>query len=117
MRGCCTSSASTGRSSIRTARTRSELVSSAMDEELRKVVRRRWRIAAALTAVMVVAYFGFIALVAFAKPTAGTLLADGRVSLGIVLGALVIVLAPVLTTIYVRWANRHYDPELERHRK
>ncbi|MDX2090922.1 MAG: DUF485 domain-containing protein [Kofleriaceae bacterium] len=86
-----------------------------MDEEtrgrLRRVVHRRWRIGGILTAVMMVAYFGFILLVAFAKPTAGHLLGD--VSVGIVLGAGVIVLAPVLTTIYVRWANRHYDPAVE----
>ena len=84
-----------------------------MNQELEKLVRRRWRIGAALTAVMVVVYFGFILLVAFAKSTVGTEFGD-RISLGIILGALVIVLAPVLTAIYVRWANRHYDPEIAR---
>ena len=44
---------------------------------------------------------------------AGTLLADGRVSVGIVLGAALIVLAPVLIAIYVRWANRSYDPQIQ----
>jgi uncharacterized membrane protein (DUF485 family) len=83
-------------------------------EELVALARRRSRIAAALTAAMMAAYFGFIALVAFAKPTAGTLLAGGRVSVGIVLGAAVIVLAPVLTSIYVRWANKHYDAAVKR---
>ncbi|HEU0030607.1 MAG TPA: DUF485 domain-containing protein [Kofleriaceae bacterium] len=78
------------------------------------IVARRWRIGAVLTAVMMAAYFGFILLVAFAKDTAGTLLADDRVSVGIVLGALVIILAPVLTSIYVRWANRHYDAAIEK---
>ena len=76
---------------------------------LERMVRRRWRIGAALTSVMFAGYFGFILLVAFGKETAGTLLAGDRVSVGIVVGALVIVLAPILTTIYVRWANRHYD--------
>jgi uncharacterized membrane protein (DUF485 family) len=80
------------------------------EAQLERVVARRWRIGSILTAVMMTGYFGFILLVAFAKPTAGTLLADGRVSIGIVLGAAVIVLAPILTAIYVRWANRHYDP-------
>ena len=75
----------------------------------RAVMARRWRIGAALTAMMMLAYFGFIAIVAFAKPTAGSLIAGGRISLGIVLGAVVIVLAPILTAIYVRWANKHYD--------
>jgi uncharacterized membrane protein (DUF485 family) len=37
------------------------------------------------------------------------LLSDDRISVGIVVGAAVIVLAPILTAIYVRWANRHYD--------
>ena len=86
------------------------------DEELRRLVRRRWRVGAILTAVMTAAYFGFILLVAFGKSVAGTLL-GGRVSVGIVLGACVIVLAPVLTAIYVRWANRHYDPAIAHHRR
>jgi uncharacterized membrane protein (DUF485 family) len=81
-----------------------------MDEErLRAVVARRWRVGAALTALMMAIYFGFILLVAFDKEDAGTLLLGGRVSLGMVLGAVVIVLAAVLTAIYVRWANVHYD--------
>ena len=79
------------------------------DADLERIVARRWRLGALLTAVMMTAYFGFILLVAFAKPTVGTLLADDRISLGIVLGAAVIVVAPILTAIYVRWANRHYD--------
>ena len=82
-------------------------------EELRRLVGRRWRIGGLLTAVMMIAYFGFILIVAFAKPTAGELVAGGRVSIGILVGAGVIVLAPVLTAIYVRWANRHYDPAVE----
>jgi uncharacterized membrane protein (DUF485 family) len=79
------------------------------EDELRRIVAKRWRIGAVLTALMSLGYFGFILLVAFAKPTVGTLLADDRVSVGIVIGAVVIVLAPILTAIYVRWANRHYD--------
>jgi uncharacterized membrane protein (DUF485 family) len=81
-----------------------------MDKDLDALVRRRWIIGSVLTAVMVIAYFGFILLVAFDKETAGTLLLGGRVSVGVVLGAALIVLAPVLIAIYVRWANRVYDP-------
>lgn len=85
-----------------------------MQDDLHRLVARRWRLAVVLTAVMVAAYFGFILLVAFNREAVGSLLADGRVSLGIVLGALVIVLAPVLTAIYVRWTNRVYDPEIKK---
>jgi uncharacterized membrane protein (DUF485 family) len=74
------------------------------------IVARRWRIGAILTALMMAVYFGFILLVAFDKADLGTLMADGRISVGIVLGAITIILAPILTAIYVRWANRHYDP-------
>lgn len=87
------------------------------DEALERVVARRWRVGATLTAVMMLGYFGFILLVAFAKPFVGTLIAGGRVSVGIVIGASVIVLAPVLTAIYVRWANRRYDPAIAALRK
>jgi uncharacterized membrane protein (DUF485 family) len=88
-----------------------------MDERLRAIVARRWRVGAVLTAVMMAAYFGFILLVAFGKATAGTLVLGDRVSIGVLLGAAVIILAPVLTAIYVRWANRHYDPAIEEHKK
>ena len=66
-----------------------------------------------VTAAMMVIYFGFILLVAFDKPLLGTLLAPG-LSLGIALGAVVIVAAFTLTGFYVRWANEHYDSALRR---
>lgn len=77
----------------------------------RLLAARRWRIAATLTLLMVVVYFGFIALVAFQPALLGSLVAEG-LSLGIVLGALVIVAAWLLTLAYVTWANRVYDPAL-----
>jgi uncharacterized membrane protein (DUF485 family) len=82
-------------------------------DALRELSARRNRLAITLTAIMMAAYFGFILLVAFDKPLVGSLLAGGRVSVGILLGASAILLAPVLTAIYVRWANRHYDHALE----
>ena len=77
-------------------------------DDLRALDAARWRIAIALTAAMMALYFGFILLVAFAKPLLTNLVAPG-LSLGILLGALVIVAAWVLIWIYVRWANKHYD--------
>ena len=77
-------------------------------DDLRALDSSRWRIAIALTGAMMVLYFGFILLIAFAKPTLTRPIVPG-LSLGILLGALVIVAAWVLIWIYVRWANRHYD--------
>ena len=76
--------------------------------ELQQLDLARRRIAAVLTSAMVVIYVGFILLIAYAKPLLTTTLAPG-LSVGIVLGALVIVAAWALIWVYVRWANRHYD--------
>jgi uncharacterized membrane protein (DUF485 family) len=81
------------------------------EERLRALAATRWRIALALTAVMIVLYFGFIALIAYDRPVLATLLAPG-LTLGIVLGALVIVVSWLLTYGYVRWANTRYDVAL-----
>lgn len=75
------------------------------------LARRRWRVAVVLTLAMVAIYFGFVLLVAYNKPFLGRLISPG-LSVGILFGALVIVLSWILTWIYVRWANTHYDPAL-----
>lgn len=71
----------------------------------------RWRFSLWLTLAMMVIYFGFILLIAFNKPLLGTLIAPG-LSLGILLGALVIIAAWVLIYLYVRWANNYYDRKI-----
>jgi len=86
------------------------------DAVLAQLAARRARIAGALTAAVMVLYFGFILLIAYAKPLLATQLRPG-LSLGILLGALVIVISWALTWGYVRWANRHYDPALDELRK
>lgn len=83
-----------------------------VETELAALAGRRWRIAIALTAAMMTTYFGFLFLVAYAKPVAGALVTPG-LSWGILLGALVIVTAWVVTGIYVAWANSRYDARLE----
>ena len=82
------------------------------DHRFRLLAETRWRIAISLTAVMVAIYFGFILLIAYNKPLMGRLLTRG-LSVGVLLGALVIVSSWLLTWIYVRWANTHYDAGLE----
>jgi uncharacterized membrane protein (DUF485 family) len=81
------------------------------DPRLHLLAARRTRISAALTAAMIFLYFGFVLLIAFNKPFMGRLLVPG-LSVGILLGALVIVASWLLTWVYIRWANRHYDQEL-----
>ena len=75
---------------------------------LTRVAAARWRLAILLTTVMTVIYVGFILLIAFNKPLLGTILIPG-LSVGILLGVLVILTAWVLIVIYVQWTNQHYD--------
>jgi uncharacterized membrane protein (DUF485 family) len=75
---------------------------------LTRVAAARWRLAILLTSLMTVIYVGFILLIAFNKPLLGTVLMPG-LSLGILLGVLVILTAWVLIVVYVRWTNTHYD--------
>jgi uncharacterized membrane protein (DUF485 family) len=80
-------------------------------EQIRTLALARNRIAITLTIVMVVIYFGFIILIAFGKSFLARAVVPG-LSVGILLGALVIVASWLLTWFYVRWANRHYDAAL-----
>jgi uncharacterized membrane protein (DUF485 family) len=79
---------------------------------LRDLDAARWRVALTLTAVMVLLYFGFILLVAYGHGLLGIEVVPG-LTLGILLGALVIVASWILTWIYVRWAAAHYDPGIK----
>jgi uncharacterized membrane protein (DUF485 family) len=81
------------------------------DSNLQAVSAARWRVAILLTTAMMVVYFGFILLVAFNKPLLGTPIIGG-LSIGMLLGVLVIATAWLLTWIYVQWANTHYDASL-----
>lgn len=74
-----------------------------------ELVRQRARFAWSLSIAMLVIYFGFILLVAFAKPLLATKIGDGVTSLGIILGLGVIISAFVLTGIYVQRANSRFD--------
>jgi uncharacterized membrane protein (DUF485 family) len=85
----------------------------AHDERLNALAATRWRIALSLTATMIVIYFGFIALIAYDRPLLAVIVAPG-LTLGILLGALVIVVSWLLTYAYVRWANNTYDVALRK---
>jgi uncharacterized membrane protein (DUF485 family) len=86
------------------------------DAALARLAARRARVAGLLTAAVMAVYFGFVLLIAWAKPLLATQLRPG-LTLGILLGALVIVVSWLLTWVYVRWANRRYDGALDELRK
>jgi uncharacterized membrane protein (DUF485 family) len=82
------------------------------DAALAKLVKAKLSVSLLLSIAMVLMYFTFMALFAFAKPLLGTMLAPG-LSLCILLGPAVIVISFLLSVVYVVWANRVYDPAVK----
>ena len=62
-----------------------------------------------LTILMLIVYFGYIALIAFNKPFLAQPIGDGVTTLGIPIGLAVIIFTIVITGIYVRRANSEFD--------
>lgn len=89
----------------------------ALDSRYTGLVRRRARFAWTLTAIMLAIYFGYILLIAFRRDLLAMPIGDGVTSLGIPLGIGVILAGIVLTALYVRRANREFDPLLDALRK
>lgn len=75
----------------------------------RRLVASRRRLAWALSTVMLIAYFGYILLIAFNKPLLATPIGGGVTTLGIPIGFGLILLGVALTAYYVRVANRDHD--------
>lgn len=83
----------------------------------RHLVARRWRVSLVLTIGLFVLYYGYIVLIAVNKPLLAVRFGAGVTPIGIPIGAAVIVGSWVLTAAYIVWANRYYDPEVDRLRR
>ncbi|MCL2589570.1 MAG: DUF485 domain-containing protein [Betaproteobacteria bacterium] len=74
------------------------------------LTKKRDTLGWSLTILVLIAYYGFILVIAFDKSLFATPIAPGMaVTWGIPAGFGVILLTVVLTAIYVRIANREYD--------
>jgi uncharacterized membrane protein (DUF485 family) len=82
------------------------------EKKFQELVVRKWKISLVLTAIMMVVYFGFILVLAFKGEILATKLGE-HMTLGIPVGLAIIVLACILTGIYVFWANSSYDKSIE----
>jgi len=71
--------------------------------------RKRTAFGWTLTILMLIVYFGYIALIAFDKQFLAQPIGSGVTTLGIPIGMGVIVFTIVITGIYVRRANGEYD--------
>ncbi|MFL9823797.1 DUF485 domain-containing protein [Rhodoplanes sp. SY1] len=79
------------------------------DPQFQELVTKRSRFAWTLTLAMLVIYFGFIFVIAFAPGILAVKLGSGVTTVGIPIGLGVIVSAFLLTGIYVRRANSEFD--------
>lgn len=76
----------------------------------KELVSQRSRLAWTLAVIMLVVYYGFVLLVAFGQSFLATPLSEGGVTtIGLPIGIGVIVIAIIMTAIYVYRANTHFD--------
>jgi len=101
---------SVGRSEPKIQRSAHEVIESA---EFKSLVQRRWKVSATLLVLLFVMYYGYILLIPYAPELMKARIGEVTTA-AIPFGVGVIVIAFVLTAIYVGWANQSYDPEVQR---
>lgn len=82
----------------------------AASQRYRQLIRERSRFSWMMTALMLVVFFGYILLIAFAPGMLARPIGEGATTLGIPLGIGVILFGIVLTGVYVHRANSRFDP-------
>lgn len=81
--------------------------------DFKALVRKRWTVSIVMLVLLFVSYYGYILLIAADRPLVSQRI-GAVTTLAIPLGIGTIVAAWILTGVYVWWANRKYDPEVER---
>lgn len=79
------------------------------DPKYQKLTSTRNRFGWTLAILMLVVYYGYIALIAFDKEFLAKPMGAGVTTIGIPIGMAVIVFTVVITGIYVRRANSEFD--------
>jgi uncharacterized membrane protein (DUF485 family) len=99
-----------GAGDVRAHKSVHELIES---HDFKAMVSKRWTVSIVLLVALFVTYYGYILLVGMNKESLAQKIGE-YTTLGIPLGVAVIVIAFILTGIYIVWANQKYDPEVER---
>ena len=81
----------------------------AANPKYQKLVRTRSSFGWILTAIMMVVYYGYIAIIAFNKDVLAARLGEGVMTVGIPVGLGVIFFTILITGFYVRRANSEFD--------
>ena len=80
----------------------------------RELMQKRGRLGWMLSAFMTIVFLGFTLAIAFDKAALAGPIGSGITSIGIPIGFAIILLAILITAIYVRNANRSYDELIAR---
>lgn len=89
---------------------RNRLLEASRSPAYQKLVRERARFTWALTWIMLIVFFGYILLIAFAPEWLARPIGSGRTTIGIPIGIGVILCGILLTGVYVHRANSRFDP-------
>ena len=81
----------------------------AANPKYQKLVRTRSSFGWILTMIMMVVYYGYIAIIAFNKDVLAARLGEGVMTVGIPVGLGVIFFTILITGFYVRRANSEFD--------
>ena len=81
----------------------------AANPKYQKLVRTRSSFGWILTLIMMVVYYGYIAIIAFNKEVLAARLGEGVMTVGIPVGLGVIFFTILITGFYVRRANSEFD--------
>ena len=81
----------------------------AANPKYQQLVSTRSRFGWILTAIMMVVYYGYIAIIAFDKELLSARVGEGVTTLGIPIGLGVIFFTILITGFYVRRANSEFD--------
>jgi uncharacterized membrane protein (DUF485 family) len=96
------------------AKSAHELMSS---PDFKALVKKRWTVSFSLLTALFITYYGYILVLGTNREWVSQKVSDGPdavTTIAIPLGIAVILFAWVLTALYVVWANRSYDPEVQR---
>ena len=88
----------------------SALLEVADDPAYQRLLAERSRFSWVLTTIMLTIFFGYILLIAFAPDLLARRIGDSSTTVGIPIGIGVILCGILMTGIYVRRANSHFDP-------
>jgi uncharacterized membrane protein (DUF485 family) len=81
----------------------------AENPKYKELIAKRTRFGWTLTVIMLLAYYGYVSLIAFDKPFLAKPIGTGTMSLGIPIGFGLIIVSVILTGIYVIRANGEFD--------